>query len=474
VKLITSRFLVWLFMLAFVACKMRTSSEVDINVILGNAEQGYHHLINSDYMGCGIPKSFISAADSNHPLKKWLTSPEPSIFTLKQPELPGREGPNLKLPYYLNGFTLSKGTEVVNFNCLACHGERVQGKVVIGLGNITRDFTVDLSGIKNHDFQSFFKTEVEKKEWLLWQRRLAIVAPFITAETVGVNPLHNMVYASMAWQDFNDLSWREKAIIERPLPKVIPVDVPPWWRLKFRRSVFYNAQFQGDHRRMMMLSTLNCVDNLLKAQKMEQMYNHIDAYATSLRAPKYPYKIDYFLAEKGHDIFNERCSSCHGIYAITGVQYREVVIPWDIIKTDSELWRFQYYESQRFTDWLSKSWYGELGHSKPANGYIAPPLNGIWITAPYFHNGSVPTIEGVLNSQKRPAVWRRYQKLDVYDQGTLGWKFADLTRVKDHKHIPAKFIYDTSKKGYANTGHDYGDNLSATQRKALIEYLKTL
>ena len=61
-------------------------------------------------------------------------------------------------------------------------------------------------------------------------------------------------------------------------------------------------------------------------------------------------------------------------------------------------------------DWYNRSWFSKGDHPAklvPFNGYIAPPLDGVWITAPYFHNGSVPTIEAVLNSKFRPTYWTR-------------------------------------------------------------------
>ena len=58
----------------------------------------------------------------------------------------------------------------------------------------------------------------------------------------------------------------------------------------------------------------------------------------------------------------------------------------------------------------------------PTPGYTAPPLDGIWATAPYFHNGSVPSIALVLDSAARPGTWRRldYDSTN-FDQDALGW-----------------------------------------------------
>jgi hypothetical protein len=102
-------------------------------------------------------------------------------------------------------------------------------------------------------------------------------------------------------------------------------------------------------------------------------------------------------------------------------------------------------------------------------GYVAPPLDGIWATAPYFHNGSVPTIEAVLDSSKRPTYWTRSFQSTDYDQAAVGWMF---TAVQPDPTMNR--IYDTTQLGYGNGGHLYGDALDDADRTAVLEYLKTL
>jgi len=128
------------------------------------------------------------------------------------------------------------------------------------------------------------------------------------------------------------------------------------------------------------------------------------------------------------------------------------------------------YSYPAFIEWFNKSWFTKGDHPAqlvPYRGYIAPPLDGVWITAPYLHNGSVPTLEGVLNSKARPAYWSRDFKKPVYDYDSPGWKY------KTHS-APGKGIYNTQLRGYNNTGHYFCDKLNAAQRIAVVEYLKTL
>ncbi|MHC2331176.1 di-heme-cytochrome C peroxidase [Bradyrhizobium sp. USDA 4454] len=114
------------------------------------------------------------------------------------------------------------------------------------------------------------------------------------------------------------------------------------------------------------------------------------------------------------------------------------------------------------------------------NGIQAPlaykvrPLNGIWATPPYLHNGSVPTIYALLSPVKeRPAIV--YLGGREYDPKNLGY-------VSDDK-IKNVFALDTTKRGNSNAGHEFsnekgtgviGPRLEEGERRALIEFIKTL
>ena len=89
----------------------------------------------------------------------------------------------------------------------------------------------------------------------------------------------------------------------------------------------------------------------------------------------------------------------------------------------------------------------------------------------------MPTLYGVLNSKARPSIFRRTFRTDrdVYDERNVGWKVTELDAApKGLSGIEAREVYDTSKPGRGNGGHTYGDGLSEADRRAVIEYLKTL
>jgi hypothetical protein len=100
-------------------------------------------------------------------------------------------------------------------------------------------------------------------------------------------------------------------------------------------------------------------------------------------------------------------------------------------------------------------------------GYNPPFLDGIWARAPYLHNGSVPTLRDLLEpAENRPKLfWRGY---DLYDQKNVGF----VTQGADAERIGTR--HDTTQRANSNRGHEFGTTLPASEKEALLEYLKTL
>ncbi|NBV22114.1 MAG: hypothetical protein EBS05_09380 [Proteobacteria bacterium] len=97
-------------------------------------------------------------------------------------------------------------------------------------------------------------------------------------------------------------------------------------------------------------------------------------------------------------------------------------------------------------------------------GYFTRPLRGLWTSAPYLHNGSVPTLWDLLQpASQRPKKF------------AVGHREFDPVRV-GYAANPAvvKWELDTALSGNRNTGHEYGVLLTETEKWDLIEYLKTL
>ncbi len=318
-----------------------------------------------------------------------------------------------------------------------------------------------------------------------------------------------------------------------------------------------------------------------------------DHYITSRKAPVYPLPIDEGLAKQGAILFhtknlwagenvvpkpsggNGSCASCHGAYSPRFVNdeafladprlegIASYVVPIDIIGTDP-VRMDTYNDGTNQGNSNTSVGYPETAPDSPdrmalddeleaqvedcrvqnlaglqtdstnaqrPRGYAAPPLYGVWATAPYLHNGSVPTVEALLNSSARPEIWRRVSKpapagqtevvmgfdhslQRAYDQQALGWRYEELScggsdalpqldctplaqdnadfflseyygglllgwnitnpPTLTNDDIEARKIYNTNMFSQGNGGHVFSDVLTEHERRAIIEYLKTL
>jgi cytochrome c5 len=425
----------------------------------GDAETGYSALVNAGYVGCGVPYSAYA-----------------QVFTAAPPELrlPGREGVNAELPFNMTAFTTSSGVEVVNPNCLQCHAETLRGELIVGLGNHTADYTMDvgdyaiLSGALVTD-------PAEREEWKKWSDRMIAISQWVITDTIGVNPADNLAAVLFAHRDRETLAWSYEPMMELPPPVVVPVDVPAWWHMKKKNAMFYLAAGRGDHARIMMTASTLCVESVEEARAIDDYFPDIRAFLMTLEPPAWPFAIDQALADRGADVFQAACARCHGTYGDGGA-YPNLVIDTAEVGTDDTLALGTSQFADEFVTWFNESFYGEVAYLAPAPGYVAPPLDGIWATAPYLHNGSIPTLAALLDSSRRPRFFTRSYDTSDYDEEAVGWRFTELERGQEAAASEEERvrIYDTTNLGYDNRGHTFGDVLSAEERSAVIEYLKTL
>ena len=225
----------------------------------------------------------------------------------------------------------------------------------------------------------------------------------------------------------------------------------------------------------MLLAATICTDTVTDTAAIDAWFPDVRAYIESLGPPKYPFPINRGLVTQGREIFAANCARCHGSYG-DDAAYPNRVIGLPRIGTDPALATSAFKDSDRFIRWYNQSFLGEISRVAPALGYIAPPLDGIWATAPYLHNGSVPSIRMLLESKKRPTYWRFAAEIPALDQQELGWGYRAVPYGKAGAMSweERNRIYDTTLPGYSNRGHTFGDGLTEAERDALLEYLKTL
>jgi mono/diheme cytochrome c family protein len=344
----------------------------------------------------------------------------------------------------------------LQIDCMVCHGGSIGGQSYVGLGNSQLDLKALLF------------------ELTIADGRRPPFSTFVLNSSRGTNNAGQIAAVLLSIRN-EDLSVRSFPL---PLAVNLPeMDTPPWWHIKRKRTIYYDGRTDARSVRTSMQFLLGekTVDEL---KALEPTFRDILAYFKSLEPPKYPFPIDTARAGRGSQVFKSACVRCHGTYGPDG-QYPNKIIPLDVIGTDPAR---SVGLSDRLVAHYNKTW---LGAASPVDtkrvGYQAPPLDGIWATAPYLHNGAVPTLHALLASSSRPARFTRPPSTDFahYNTAHVGWKFTEvsadeLASTARRSPFQAKFIVDTARFGMSNGGHTFGDDLSEEERIDLIEYLKTL
>jgi mono/diheme cytochrome c family protein len=357
-----------------------------------------------------------------------------------------RDGPRL----------LGKG---VSIDCLACHGGSVMGQSVIGLGNASLDV------------QALF-------EDLNAGSGLPSRLPMRFSNVRGTSEAGGMSVYLLSHRN-PDLSFRRPSV-DLELHDQMCEDPPAWWLLHKKKTMYQTGGSDAHSVRSLMQFMMGSINGPAAFDKAEADFADIQQYLYSLRPPKYPLSIDRALAARGEAIFTKTCARCHGTYGEDWT-YPNKIVPLHEIGTDPARYRGI---TAKFGSYYDQSWFGQTEKNggtaysaKATDGYQAPPLDGIWATAPYFHNGSSPTVYHVLNSKARPKRFTRSYRTTAedFDPVRLGWKYREVESI-DSRLSPreGRKTYDTTQPGRSNGGHVYGDDLGDEQRMAVIEYLKTL
>lgn len=345
-------------------------------------------------------------------------------------------------------------------SCLACHQGQVAGQAIPGVPNSTYALETLTEDVR--------LTKVRQRKPLGHMDLGMLMLPLGTS--AGTT---NAVVFGLALMHHRD---RDLNLLNKPPRFDLPhhdMDAPAWW-LGAKKKRIYIDGFAPSNHRMLMQFLLVKENGPERFREWEDDFRAIEAWIESLKPPAWPGEINASLAEEGRVVFEHHCSACHGTYADSGDTYPERMVPIEEIGTDRV--RFDALNAQNRQD-LIESWFGFYGESDgltTPEGYVAPPLDGIWATAPYLHNGSVPTLWHLLHPAERPVVWKRTPT--GYDQERVGLEVDtfDAMPVSRMPQAERRRHFDTSKPGKSAVGHDYPDLLDEEEKRAVLEYLKTL
>ena len=418
-----------------------------------------------------------------------------------------------KVPH---GTILGRSSEIGLISCALCHTGRVAGRAWEGLGNKRIDvFTVGADSVAL--LTPFVKARNETRSddnmakridnsAMAFNQRLA--SPAMANRTVGLVPdahVTEWIYDETGGKQPKD-------------PPRGEVKVPSLWNLSWRRGkcddtaceVGLFADGFGTGRGWLGGAVLGAGQPLSVVARADYQAAVREAEAAVLGLkgpPPYPCKVDSVLAARGKTLYDSEngCAGCHE----SQPDLPPHMIPIRRVGTDParlELLGKGAYgtETRRRMDIITgavprlvRARYKDLdADGAVVHGYIAPRLEGVWARFPYLHNGSVPTLDDLLSPpEERPQQFdlTLVETRKCFDPKRVGlldspeckpnlrrWK---MPAKPDVLEVRPRFrnVYDTRRIGHDNAGHAFWRDaatgewtLSPEDRKAIIEYLKTL
>ena len=276
--------------------------------------------------------------------------------------------------------------------------------------------------------------------------------------------------------EFGGLRWRSSILTDG-------IYAPPGWR---HSGPWPGGPSPANRDAMAGVATLVTVGTLgvdfpvAAGPNVAPIRDVVDFLVDGYRAPEYPGPFDRALAARGGAVYAERCARCHGQYAGEPdhprlVEFPNRLIPVEVIETDPL--RADAATDEAMTV-FSRTALGPHIASKRTAAYVASPLGAVWATAPYLHNGSVPTLWHLMHPAARPA---RFEvgghKLDYDRVGVAGEVAADGVFRYPPAYRPWSLpeVYDTRLPGRSNRGHEEPfDEMTEADKRAVLEFLKRL
>ena len=428
----------------------------------------------------------------------------------------GAEQPRHKRPV---GTTMRNymGLERIFLNCAVCHAgvvrksDKDRPEIVLGMpGN-----TVDLERFQNFlstiaDDPHFTANDIlkaidDQKVELDFINRLAL-------RFIGVDQMKDLIHGISKRFAFTshepafgpgrfDTFSPAKALMNWPLDNIPPherigvVDFPSIWLQGKKRGMWLhwdgNNNKLEERNRSAAFGTGANFPNLDR-ESVDLMAKW--ALTATPRSFAEFFPIDKNRAAEGQEIYKTHCAACHGVSG-TDFEGKYVGQTTPIAAIGTDRFRFDNYTYDLMLN-QNTLYAGDaeerFQHFRKSNGYANMPLDGLWLRAPYLHNGSVPSLRDLLkHPNERPSAF--YRGFTVYDPIDMGFvsrpdQISDGTK-------PDLFCYATNAaglaqcganapdnrgtcdastcKGNGNAGHNYGTSLDPAEKDALIEYLKT-
>lgn len=404
--------------------------------------------------------------------------------------------------------------EALTFSCATCHATSFFGRTVVGLTNRearANEFfhlaTLFFPAIDPTMFGEVTSaTEAELDLFVRTQTNLPAVGAKVP-EVAGLDTALAQVGLSLVRRADDGWATRDRDLELTPEPTDLDTfvaDSKPavWWTLKRKTRWLSDGSIVSGNPIFtnFLWNELGRATDLVELDAwFGENGTVVDELTAAVFATEAPRWTDFFpastldvdAARRGEVLYGEHCASCHGTYekdwddptdpfATVSVRYAEQTRPVDV-GTDPQ----RAQGMSRFADGLNGL---ELSGTfdtvvEVQQGYVPPPLDGIWARFPYLHHEAVPTLCDLLRpAELRPVEFWVGPTDDPetdFDPACVGYPTGEA--VPEAWKAERRRHYDTRLVGLGNQGHDAWlvdvdgvEILSAADRADLVMFLKTL
>ncbi|WP_323770008.1 hypothetical protein [Antarctobacter sp.] len=366
------------------------------------------------------------------------------------------------------------GVDRVGFNCATCHVSTYQvdgaETLVLGAPNNKLDiqayirFLVSTTKDPRLTADAVIASAQDNGRALGWFDRMvlrAVVFPRLETEVSGLED-------GLAWMDSRpdhgpgrtDAGnfWRERWGLEPAGDmRVGVVDFPSVWNQRIRLDGWFH--WDGNNRSLEERNFSAALAGGASEWLLERhAIQRVSDWLMDFPPPDYPLPLDAARVTQGRAIYERAgCHTCHD----TGSASLGQVTSADILGTDRQRTDLFDAEMVSYFSTVGEKYSWQFRNYRATDGYANMPLDGIWMRAPYLHNGSVPTLADLLSPpDDRPRTF--FRGCTLFDPEKVGFT------------CDAGFEVDTSLTGNGNGGHLWGTDLPADDKALLLDYLRSL
>lgn len=416
------------------------------------------------------------------------------------------------------GLIARSGGTGFTFSCAGCHSANLFGKTVLGMTNRfprANAFFYHMKPAFELTDQTLFKltTGASAAEMRLFESTRVSLARVGVKKPVTLGLDTSLAQVALSLNRRVDDGWATpSAELERrprrdPILDERPADSKPavWWNVKYKNrwlsdgsvlsgnpiftNLIWNELGRGTDLRALadwLARNPAVIEELTTAVFASEAPRITDFFPAS--------RIDLTSAKRGEVLFEANCAKCHGRYEkawslpgadrLSDVERLRTVHVRPVPKTfvanvGTDAYRREGMKSLETLNRLEISRLNAITVAAQ-NGYVPPPLVGIWARWPYLHNNSIPDLCSLLTrASERRVTYYSGEANDPerdFDFACNGYPATAPVAWRTREHL-----YDTRRAGMSNAGHEDGiileggrEKFTAADKRALIAFLQTL